>query len=316
MTAPSLNLAPAALRQELAALVREETQDGRATVRFLVDLMQGSLEGFKPQHRLGAAKELLRRGFDSPENAEADEAEDALDTCPEAEAQAQVPAINEVTALRGRYASYPAGYNRYQQEPGPFDAVFDNYDKEDFYFDCYGAYARRYVLGGAGAASAAAKAVFAYRCRLPSDPKCNTEPDPDWEPDWEAYPESLPAGCPLPQDIYGFRALTWAYNSAAAARVAAQAAAEYHRLQDALAGRYSDPPDDSPPPPDHPPPEPEGDLEPELEPELEWEPEPEPPRPTALEEMRARRRREEDADYDRYAPPSYSYSSITIPLLP
>ena len=48
---------------ELAAIVRQETDDGRATVRFLVEVMLGSLPGFKPNHRLAAARELLRQGF-------------------------------------------------------------------------------------------------------------------------------------------------------------------------------------------------------------------------------------------------------------
>ena len=50
-----------------ARIVREETDDGRDAVRFLVDVMQGSLDGFKPHHRLAAAKELLHRGFDDTE---------------------------------------------------------------------------------------------------------------------------------------------------------------------------------------------------------------------------------------------------------
>ena len=47
--------------------MREETDDGRDAVRFLVDVMQGSLEGFKAHHRLAAARELLHRGFDDTE---------------------------------------------------------------------------------------------------------------------------------------------------------------------------------------------------------------------------------------------------------
>ncbi len=52
------------LASGLAKIVREETDDGRVAIRFLVDVMRGSLEGFKPHHRLAAARELLRRGFD------------------------------------------------------------------------------------------------------------------------------------------------------------------------------------------------------------------------------------------------------------
>ena len=52
------------LASDLAKIVRQETDDGRVAIRFLVDVMQGGLPGFKPHHRLAAARELLRRGFD------------------------------------------------------------------------------------------------------------------------------------------------------------------------------------------------------------------------------------------------------------
>ena len=55
------------VRSVLCKIVREETDDGRDAVRFLVDVMQGSLEGFKAHHRLAAARELLHRGFDDTE---------------------------------------------------------------------------------------------------------------------------------------------------------------------------------------------------------------------------------------------------------
>ena len=70
------------VRAELAQIVREETDDGRAAVRFLVNVMQGELADFKPCHRLSSAKELLQRGFDYvPEDAEA-AAEPDLDLDP------------------------------------------------------------------------------------------------------------------------------------------------------------------------------------------------------------------------------------------
>ena len=56
---------PVAISGKLAQIVREETEDGRVAIRFLVDVMLGTLQGFKPHHRLAAARELLRRGFDN-----------------------------------------------------------------------------------------------------------------------------------------------------------------------------------------------------------------------------------------------------------
>ena len=64
------------VRAQLAQIVREETDDGRTAVRFLVNAMQGELPDFKPCHRLSAAKELLQRGFDYvPDDAEPEPAE-------------------------------------------------------------------------------------------------------------------------------------------------------------------------------------------------------------------------------------------------
>ena len=52
------------IRSELAQMVREETDNGRAIVTFLVKAMKGELQDFKPCHRMSAAKELIHRGFE------------------------------------------------------------------------------------------------------------------------------------------------------------------------------------------------------------------------------------------------------------
>ncbi|MDE2939133.1 MAG: hypothetical protein OXR67_09490 [Chloroflexota bacterium] len=75
--------APSPRHQELFDLVWEETDHGRSAVRFLVDVMLGNLHDFKPHHRLFAAKELLRRGFDQPASS------------PEAEAQSEADSEEE-----------------------------------------------------------------------------------------------------------------------------------------------------------------------------------------------------------------------------
>ena len=49
---------PNIFRRRLAQFVREETGDGRAIVEFIADVMHGAITGFKPHHRLEAAKEL------------------------------------------------------------------------------------------------------------------------------------------------------------------------------------------------------------------------------------------------------------------
>ena len=75
--APSRATSVSRFDQGIADIVKLETSDGRDAVRFLVDVMQGSLQDFKPHHRLAAAKELLRRGFDNaPAHSEDDEYEE------------------------------------------------------------------------------------------------------------------------------------------------------------------------------------------------------------------------------------------------
>ena len=50
------------VQSELAQIVQEETDNGRTIVTFLVQAMDGELDGFKPCHRMSAAKELLKQG--------------------------------------------------------------------------------------------------------------------------------------------------------------------------------------------------------------------------------------------------------------
>ena len=216
------------LHRELAALIREETDNGRTTVRFLVDVMQGNLPDFKPHHRLSAAKELLRRGFDNPVPSDAEE------PAPEQSAPAEKTTKSPgawIDALRGRYAAYPADYNRYEMDPGPFN--FDSYDDEDYYFDCDGAYARHYVLGGKEATSAVHKALYEFRYDARQIAKATGQ-----DPNGCDHLIKVPAGAPQPEDIYGYKALLRIFGSGQAARIAAWAAAQYHREQAALAGDY------------------------------------------------------------------------------
>ena len=64
---PSTDLSPEIVeaREELARFARELTQDGKSVVTLYAEVMDGlrNDEGFKPHHRMAAAKELLLRGF-------------------------------------------------------------------------------------------------------------------------------------------------------------------------------------------------------------------------------------------------------------
>ena len=62
--APADTLDTTSLNPDLARFIRAETDGGRQAIRFLIDVMLGYMPGFGPHHRIDAAKELLRRGFD------------------------------------------------------------------------------------------------------------------------------------------------------------------------------------------------------------------------------------------------------------
>ncbi len=61
---PTDTLDTTSLNPDLARFIRAETDGGRQAIRFLIDVMLGFMPGFGPHHRIDAAKELLRRGFD------------------------------------------------------------------------------------------------------------------------------------------------------------------------------------------------------------------------------------------------------------
>ena len=54
---------PTKFDEELARVIREDTDDGRSIARFLVNVMVGEFASFRPHHRMSAARELLDRGF-------------------------------------------------------------------------------------------------------------------------------------------------------------------------------------------------------------------------------------------------------------
>ena len=67
-SSPDADISPeiAEAREQLASYARELTQDGRTVIRMYAEVMDGlrNDEGFKPHHRIAAARELIKRGFD------------------------------------------------------------------------------------------------------------------------------------------------------------------------------------------------------------------------------------------------------------
>ena len=136
-------------KDELAEIIREETDGGRDIVRFLIDAMQGKLEGFKPRHRLAASDRLITRGFDN------------------APGHTVVPDKID---------------DRYNAEDAPFD--FENYTIDDYARDRSGTRALFHIFGGEEAKKAASNAYSAYRWHTETEldrdhsPIENPEDDP------------------------------------------------------------------------------------------------------------------------------------------
>ena len=315
---------PSPLHQELAALIREETDNGLTTVRFLVDVMQGTIPDFKPHHRLSAAKELLRRGFDitstsTPYAGNSVGPESATESDPEQSAPAEKTTAaprSWTHILEGRYAGYPVGYNRYETEYGPFD--FRSYDDEEYHFDTHGSRALTHISGGEEAASAVHKTVFDFRFAAWKLVKATGQ-----DRDRCDHLIKIPDDCPQPENIYGYQALRQIFGTEQAARIAAWAVAGYHRKQAALAaGLLPEVPESParPPPPDTIWDQPAEELYPEDRSPPDPEPDaPDAPKLTMLEEYLIDRRRER-ARNDRNNwdddPPGLIYDRVTMPIIP
>ena len=151
----NLALSQNSLHHDLSALICEETGNGRAAVRFLVDVMQGNLQDFKPHHRLSAAKELLRRGFDAPTT----EPEAVSDTCDNPHlhdpdgiyyrdrdgnwqrdnARSPVLAPDGISHPKAEQPAtafeHLVDSHQYEQECDPF--YFGSYDEDDYRRECY-----------------------------------------------------------------------------------------------------------------------------------------------------------------------------------
>ena len=106
------------LSSSLSKIVREETDDGRDAVRFLVEVMQGSLPGFKPHHRLAAARELLHRGFD-----------DTHDDGPDPDELPRAP--RRTSSQRLRTPVNPYGPRLYVRDDADSHAPADDHDSRE-----------------------------------------------------------------------------------------------------------------------------------------------------------------------------------------
>ena len=228
-SAPSGN---ARFDQGIADIIKLETSDGRDAVRFLVDVMQGNLQDFKPHHRLAAAKELLRRGFDNTpghsDDEYADQDESFDDDDPRTPEQRDPNSPNYVD----RYA------HLYNKEDDPFD--FENYDEEQYRRDGDGGRALRHIYGSKEVRIVAIDAVNHHHC--------DTGFDETYIPDRDFTPIENPEDDPYGKGSYGYNALRFAYGDNDCVRAANKAVAEFKKRK---AEHPEEGTDYEGPPPDH-----------------------------------------------------------------
>ena len=197
---------------ELADIIKQETSDGRDIVRFLVDVMHGNLDNFKPCHRVASAKELLWRGFNNTHVDNTDEYEDHDDF--------SSPNYVDPNAIRRN------------KEDDPFD--FENYDEEQYRRDGHGGRALRHIYGNTETMIVAIDAANHSR----HDAHI---PDRDFTP--TENPEDDPNG----KGCYGYNALRFYFHDNQAIRAANKAVEEYKKRkaeQPKEETKYEGPPPD------------------------------------------------------------------------
>ena len=180
--APSSTPGKSRFDQGIADIIKLETSDGRDAVRFLVDVMQGNLDDFKPHHRIAAAKELLRRGFDnSPDHNGEHDVEQCKDDT--------------------------------------FD--YKKYARERFMRDGADGKALRHIYGSKEAVTVANRAVVDHRRK--------TVLDDTHIPDRDFTPIDNPGDDPYGKGCYGYNTLRLEFGDNQAIRVANKAVEEFKK---------------------------------------------------------------------------------------
>ena len=157
--------------------------------------MQGNLGDFKPHHRIAAAKELLRRGFDSYPSNTNDEYEDHDESFDD---EPSSPNYVDPNA------------NRYNKENDPFD--FENYDEEQYRRDGHGGRALMHIYGNTETMIVAIDAA-------------NHSRHDAHIPDRDFTPTENPEDDPYGKGSYGYNALRFRFRDNQAIRAANQAVA-------------------------------------------------------------------------------------------
>ena len=226
-----------AAAQQLADIIRQETNDGRDIVRFFIDVMEGARTGFKEHFRFAAAEKLIRLGY-----------HDAAACCPDPAAHA--PAAPDSP---DPYAPDPAPETTWLWKPEwtgfeyPEDNTydFDSYGEDEFDRDVYGDKALVHIFGDDETKSAANQAVLDYQVDQIEAQRAAVHSEHD-----TCQPSDPCPGCRVPdppdddsfgRHTYGYNALVYIYGAKAPARVG-YTAAMAHKKRLVLLAAGPDPP--------------------------------------------------------------------------
>ena len=199
---PKPSRTPAKPRQnsELADIVKQETGDGKDIVRFLVNVMNGKIEGVKVHHRLAAARELLKLAFvETPVVAGDDE-------------------VDETVAREQAHNPKPRNTKRYNDEDDPFN--FDHYSHEDLRRDWDGKRALLHIFGGEEGMQVAIRAKRKHWDKIRAS---------ELRGEFDRTPVENPGDDPFGKECYGYRCLKMIFQDNNAIRVANKAALEFHK---------------------------------------------------------------------------------------
>ena len=231
----------------IADIARQETDNGRDAIRFLVDVMYGSRPEFDTQQRMDAAIEIIERCSDRSPCVHGPTPDPCYDTDADTAAVGADPVPETTWKDEWDHFEYP--------EDRTYD--FSSYDKDDYRRDVYGAKALSHIFGDDETKSVANYAVLDYKvdqieaqraavhseyetCQ-PYDPcpSCRV-PDP---PDDDSFGSHT----------YGYNALLFIYGDKASARVGYTTAMAHKKKLAYLAAAADDPdhdPANGPDPPD------------------------------------------------------------------
>ena len=203
--------------QQLADIIREETNNGRDIARFFIDVMEGTLTGFNQRFRFAAALVLINRGYDVVAARCPDTAAHAPQPAPYSGTDADTPDTVPETTWKWKpewtHFEYP--------EDNTYD--FSSYGEDDYHRDVYGDKALVHIFGDDEAKSASNQAVLDYKVDQIEAQRAAVHSDYDtcqpYDPCSSCRVPDPPDDDSFGQHTYGYNALVYIYSDKATARV-------------------------------------------------------------------------------------------------